>query len=82
MIKLYALSTCPYCKKIKQFFAEKGIVYEFMDVDLATGEEREFALMEVQELTGKRSFPVTIINDKVIIGYQPEKIMETLRDEQ
>lgn len=82
MVMLYALSTCSYCKKVKQLFAEKEIAYEYIDVDLTRGPVQELALMEVQELTGKRSFPVIIINDEVIIGYQPEKILEALQGRQ
>jgi glutaredoxin len=80
MVLLYSLSTCSYCKKVKQLFAEREIDYDYIDVDLAKGPAQELALMEIQELTGRRSFPVTIINDNVIIGYQPEKILEALRD--
>ena len=40
-IKIYALSTCPWCKKTKDLLDSLGIEYSFEDVDLLTGEERE-----------------------------------------
>ena len=32
-VKLYALSTCPWCKKIKTLLNELGVEYYFVDVD-------------------------------------------------
>ena len=81
MIKLYALSTCPWCKKVKKFLDEKKIDYDFVDVDLVSGDEQKQALSEVEKLTGKRSFPVTVVNDKVIMGFKPEQIEEALKSE-
>ena len=31
---LYALSTCPWCRKAKQWFTDTGVPFEFVDVDL------------------------------------------------
>ncbi|MDO9534340.1 MAG: glutaredoxin domain-containing protein [Bacillota bacterium] len=27
MIKVYALTTCPWCKKVKLYFTEKGVSF-------------------------------------------------------
>lgn len=77
-IKLYALSTCPWCKKTKQFLNEKGIAFEFVDVDLVKGEEQKNALKEVDSLTGKRSFPILVVDETVIQGYNEDKMLEAL----
>lgn len=81
-IKLYALSTCPHCMKTKQLLNDQGADYEVVDVDLAEGAEADRALEEVYKLTGRQSFPVIAINDKVIVGFNPEEIVEALRSEQ
>lgn len=81
MVKVYSLSTCPWCKKVKKFLDEKDVEYEVVDVDLAQGDEQKQALEEVEKLTGKRAFPVTVINDEVISGYKEDKIEEALKDE-
>ncbi len=78
MVKLYALSTCPWCKKTKEFLDEKGVEYEIFDVDKLTGDEQKQALSEVDKLAGKRSFPVTVIDDTVIQGYKPDQILGAL----
>lgn len=80
-VKLYALSTCPYCMKTKQLLNQQNIAYDLIDVDLAEKEIYARAMEEVQKLTGQRSFPVILINDKVILGFKPEEILEALRNE-
>ena len=34
-ISMYTLSTCPWCRKTKKFFRDKGISFDFIDYDLA-----------------------------------------------
>jgi len=77
-IKIFALSTCPYCKKTKRFLSEKGIDYEAVDVDLLTSSEQDDVLEEIEKLTGKRSFPVVIIGDEVIVGHNEDKLRQVL----
>ncbi len=81
MVKVYALSTCPWCKKVKKLLDDQGVNYDVVDIDLAQGEEQQKALKEVEELTGKRSFPVTVINDQVIQGFKQEEIEGALESE-
>ncbi|BCV22057.1 glutaredoxin family protein [Moorella sp. Hama-1] len=81
-IKLYALSTCPYCMKTKQLLNEQGATYDLIDVDLAPDEVAARALEEVRKLTGQQSFPVIVINDRVIRGYHREEILAALSNEQ
>jgi glutaredoxin-like protein NrdH len=80
MVKLYALSTCPWCKKAKVFFTEKQIPFECIEVDLLKGKEQEKAVEEVRKLVGDAIFPVTVIGDKKILGYKPEEFAEALKN--
>ena len=81
MVKVYSLSTCPWCKKVKRLLDEKNVRYEVVDVDLAQGDEQKKALEEVEKLTGRRSFPVTVINDTVIQGFKEEEFEGALKGE-
>lgn len=81
MIKLYALSTCPWCKKTKKLLEEKGVDYESVEVDLLQGEAQKDALAQVDQLSSKRSFPIISIGSTVIQGYKEEEIEEALHDE-
>lgn len=81
MVKVYALSTCPWCKKVKKYLDEKNVEYDCVDVDLVKGEEQDIALKEVEKLTGKRAFPVTVINGQVITGFKEDELEGALKSE-
>jgi len=77
-VKMYTLSTCSHCKATKRFMDECNIKYEFTDVDLLEGEERQAILEDVKKLNPKCSFPTIIIGEKVIVGYKEKEIREAL----
>jgi glutaredoxin len=76
---LYALSTCGWCKKTKQFLKDNKIEYEYLDVDTASSENRRKAIDEIKARKVSLGFPIIIIDDETIIsGYKPEAIAEAL----
>ena len=77
-VKIYTLSTCSHCKATKKFLNDCNVQYEFTDVDLLEGEARRAILDDVRKLNPQCSFPTIIIGDKVIVGYQEDKIKEAL----
>jgi glutaredoxin-like protein NrdH len=77
-IKLYTLSTCSHCIKAKQFFKDKGIETDCVDVDLATGEERQRLIAEVKKLNPECTFPTICIGDCVIAGFDEGKVLKAL----
>ncbi len=77
-VKVYALSTCPYCRRTKKLLDEQGISYEAVDVDLLEGEEQDRVLAEVERLTGKQSFPVVVTDAGVIVGHDEAKLRRAL----
>jgi glutaredoxin-like protein NrdH len=77
---VYALSTCPWCRKTKKWFDDSQIAYEWLDVDTLQGDEADEAAAKAQELSGGRRFPVTVINGEVIVGFSPDKFLEHLRN--
>ena len=78
-VQLYALSTCVWCKMTKQFFAEKDIEYEFVDVDLLGEEDKTRAHTTIISKGGVLSYPTTIVDDKLVItGFQKGKLQEAL----
>ncbi len=81
MVKLYALSTCIWCKKTKKFLKDNDIAFDLVEVDLAEGEKREAALAEMDRLAGQRTFPVTVIEDVVVVGFKPDEIKEAVAGE-
>jgi glutaredoxin-like protein NrdH len=79
-IVLYALSTCPWCKKTKKFLEDSGVAYDFIDVDLLGGDDREQTIQSVTRWNPQCSFPTMVINNsKCIIGYNEKEIRDNLK---
>jgi len=76
--KVYALSTCPYCKRTKRFLDEHKIAYDGVDVDLLDDAKQDQVIDEVEKLTGKRAFPVVIIGKEIIVGHDEAKLKKAL----
>lgn len=77
-VKMYTLSTCSHCKATKKFLDECSVQYEFTDVDMLKGEERQAILDDVRKLNPRCSFPTIIIGEKVIVGFKENEIKEAL----
>ncbi len=76
---MYAISTCAWCKLTKNFLKDNNIEYEYVDVDLSDGEDREKIRREILKRRGRLSYPAIIIDDKILInGFREDKIKETL----
>ncbi len=76
-VYLFALSTCVHCSNIKKFLQEKGIEFEYIDVDKLEGEEREKVIAELKGFNPSLSFPTLVINgEKVVVGMKEKEIME------
>ncbi len=73
-VKIYSTPTCPYCKAAKEFFNEKGVKFE--DIDISKDKE---AAKEMTEKSGSTSVPVIEIDGKMIIGFDREKIEQALK---
>ncbi len=77
--KVYALSTCPYCKRTKRFLDQHKIEYDHVDVDLLDDAKQDKVIEEIEKMTGKRAFPVVIIGTEIIVGHDEEKLKKALR---
>lgn len=73
MVLIYSTPECPYCKMAKAFFKENNV--EYKDFNVA---EDEKARDEMIEKSGQRGVPVIIIDDKIIVGFDKEVVMEAL----
>ena len=79
-IHLYAISTCIYCKNTVKLLNEHNIKYELTYVDLLDKIERERVLDEVMKYNSHLTFPTLVIDNKVIIGYDKERILNAIKD--
>jgi glutaredoxin-like protein NrdH len=78
-VMLFALSTCVWCKRTKRLLDELAIAYDYIDVDLLDGTEREEVNKKVLRWNPSGSYPTIVLDDsKCIVGFDPEKIKEVL----
>ncbi len=74
-IKIFALSTCGWCKKTKAFFNNNGIRYAYIDVDRLEGRESDVVRQQQLKFNRAGSFPTIVINGKdCIIGYDEDAL--------
>ena len=76
---LYALSTCPWCRKTKVLLENLRVDYDFENVDLLSSEKRREVMKTVKKLNPALSFPILVVGDIQIIGYKEDKIKEVLK---
>ena len=75
---MYTLSTCPWCRKTKQFFKDRNVPFDYVDYDLTSEEEQKRIRKEMSKYGGSIAFPFVKIGEGVIVGYNPEKYRELL----
>ena len=79
-VLLYALSTCVWCKKTKNFLKDENIEYEYIDVDLCNEKDQENIRRTIIEKGGRLSFPTVIIDDEIVItGFHEDKMKKALK---
>ena len=78
-ILLYALSTCIWCKKTKEFLNKLGLEYSYVYVDLLDDNDKDKAMEEIKKWNPSCSFPTLILNNKeCIVGYKEDEIKEAV----
>jgi glutaredoxin-like protein NrdH len=77
-VKMYTLSTCSHCKAARKFLDNRGVKYEFYDVDLFSGEEQSTLIEEVRKINPGCTFPTIIIGNKIIVGFREQAVREAL----
>lgn len=78
-VKLYALSTCGWCKKTKELLDTNGVEYDLVYVDLLEGDEKEAVLDEVRKYNPRSSFPTVVVDDsRSVTGFKEDQLRELL----
>jgi glutaredoxin len=76
-IRLYALSTCPECKRLKKFLDEHNIQHELIEVDLLDSGEQWVTSKEVRRHNPAATYP-TLVIEEVISEFDEGAIKEAL----
>jgi glutaredoxin 3 len=70
-IIVYSKVPCPYCVSAKRFLENRGL--EFQEIDLTDHPDE---MIKMKQKWGWSTFPIIIINDQCIGGYQDMKALE------
>jgi glutaredoxin-like protein NrdH len=74
-VRLYALSTCGWCRRVKEFLGERGVAYEYVDVDLCSREEKREVTVFLREHGLPLTFPLVVVDESTYIsGYRPDEL--------
>jgi len=75
---MYALSTCVWCKRTKQFLKHNDVDHEYVDVDLESEEEQKKIEKELASM-GCYVYPALLVDGtRLIKGFKVEEIKEAL----
>ncbi len=77
-VRLLTLSTCFFCNTVKAMLDEAGYSYSHTDLDLLPEVERDDLLDQLRAFNPEESFPVVIIDNTAIVGFQEERIRKEL----
>lgn len=72
-IKIYTTPSCPYCLVAKNYFREKKINFEEIDISKDPKKAQEMI-----EQSGQMGAPVIKIDDEIIIGFDKDEIEKLL----
>ncbi|MEN2994117.1 MAG: glutaredoxin family protein [Thermodesulfovibrio sp.] len=76
-VRLYSLSTCPTCKKVKEFLKSHSIEAEIIEVDTLESGEQWLAIKELRKINPQETFP-TLVVEKAVVGLDEENLKKIL----
>ena len=78
-VLLYAISTCGWCKRAKNFLNDNDVEYEYVDIDLCDSEDKSSIRQDILNRGGTLAYPTVIIDDKTLLtGPSPDKLRKVL----
>jgi glutaredoxin len=76
-VRLYSLTTCPACKKMKKILDKHNIQYELIEVDLLDSGEQWVTSKKVKRYNPAVTYP-TLVIEKVFLEPDEEAIKKAL----
>ena len=73
MIIVYTTNKCAYCKLVKKWLSEHKL--NFKEKNVETNKEYQ---NELTSLSGQFTVPLTVIGNKMLLGYDPIKLGKAL----
>ena len=77
-VRLFTLSSCAWCGKVKDLLNGLGVRYRFVDTDLLEEPEQDEVVKYLDSITEKWGFPVLLIHEKYMLCGYKEKTTRKL----
>jgi glutaredoxin-like protein NrdH len=78
-VLLYAISTCGWCKRAKQFLKDNDVEFEYVDIDLCSMADKQKIRQDIQSRGGTLVYPTLIIDNEILLTGAPrDKLKEIL----
>lgn len=75
MVKVYSITTCPWCDKVKKYLKSKNVAFEERNIEL-----NEEWRNECYKISGDLIVPVTTPNDKdFVVSFDKAKLDALLK---
>ena len=68
-VVVFSTPTCSWCRRIKSYFRENQVKFKEIDVS-----RDEAAAKDMMRRSGQAGVPVTLINNKAIVGFDKPQI--------
>ncbi|WP_177504658.1 glutaredoxin family protein [Anaerosinus sp.] len=70
MVKVYSITTCPWCDKVKKYLKTKSVEFEELNI-----ESDESARRQCYKLSGDLTVPVTTPDgENYVVGFDKDKL--------
>ena len=73
MVKVYSTPTCPWCIRAKQFLKDNNV--DFQDIDVSSNQQ---VVDELMQKSGQMGVPVLDIEGEIIVGFDKDRIKQSL----
>ncbi|WP_278834788.1 glutaredoxin domain-containing protein [Mitsuokella multacida] len=70
MVKVYSITQCPWCDKVKKYLKSRGVAYEEHNIKLSDADRDE-----CYKISGDLIVPVTTVNGKdFVVSFDKAKL--------
>ncbi len=69
-VLMFSANWCGYCKRLRTDLDRAGIAFTELDIEASTNNNRAWRLL------GGRAVPFTLVGERVVSGYAPQRILE------
>lgn len=77
-VVVYTLSTCPACRRTKEFLRSHNIEFKNIEMDTLEETEQLKKIYEVKKYNPAETFPTILCGEKIIVGFNEQKLKEAL----